>query len=129
VSREALGPAALIAHAHELLALAESHGADQAGAGGLAYQAADLSIKALLVAVDGADMWAHEARRARVEALVGVAADDQAFLHRVRQLDFYGDASFGGPLELPSAEERVRALAIARRIVDAIDENRASVSS
>jgi HEPN domain-containing protein len=116
----------LIAQAHELLTLAESLGARQAGAGGLAYQAADLSIKVLLSAIDGADIWAHDVRRARVEALLGIARDDQAFLHHVRQLDFYGDATFGGRAELPSADARGRAIAIARRIVDTVDAHRRS---
>jgi hypothetical protein len=48
-----VGPADLIIQAHELLTLAESVGAKRAGAGGLAYQAADLSIKALLIGIDG----------------------------------------------------------------------------
>jgi HEPN domain-containing protein len=121
MDKRAVGSGDLIDHAHRLLALAESLGAAQAGAAGLGYQAADLSIKALLIGIDGDDIWSHEARRARVEALLGVAAVDQAFLHRVRQLDFYADVTFGGPLALPSADERAQALTIARRIVDAVD--------
>jgi hypothetical protein len=119
-----VGPDELITQAHELLTLAESLGAEQAGAGGLAYQAADLAIKVLLLGIEGADIWSHEAHRARIEAMLGIAADDQAFLHGVRQLDFYGDATFGGTPELPSTAERRRAISVARRVVDAVDAHR-----
>ena len=128
MNQRVLGADALIAHARALLTLAESLGEDQPGTGGLAYQAADLSIKVLLIAVEGADTWSHEARRARVKELLGIAADDQAFLHRVRQLDFYADATFGGKLELPSVQERGRSITIARAIVDAVEAHRARAS-
>jgi hypothetical protein len=91
------------------------------GAAGLAYQAADLATKVLLVKVDGADIWAHAAREERVAELLPVSATDLRFLHKIRQLDFYADPSAGSPFAVPTAEQVQRAITIARDVVNAVD--------
>jgi HEPN domain-containing protein len=102
------------------MSLAESIDATQPGAAGLAYQAADLAVKGLLLSVDGNDIWAHGARNVRAGGLLGIDPADLAFLHRARQLDFYGDATSGGALEEPSDEDCRKAVTIAQRVVAAV---------
>jgi HEPN domain-containing protein len=111
----------VIARARSLMALAESVGRGMPGAAGLAYQAADLASKVLLVKTDGADIWSHGDREQRLSELLGIDAADLRFLHETRQLDFYADRRAGGPMELPVPDDCIRAVAIARRVVDAID--------
>ena len=110
---------AVLDRARSMIALAESLGSATPGAAGLAYQAADLACKVLLIMLDGSDIWSHEARRQRLSELLGVDAGDLALLHRTRQLDFYADTAPGAPFELPTAEESQRAIMIARRVIDA----------
>ena len=92
------------------------------GAAGLAYQAANLAMRALLVEVDGTDIWQYEKKNERVAELLDIPASDIALIHHVRQLDFYGDTGFGGETALPTAEECDRALKLARRVIDAVVE-------
>jgi HEPN domain-containing protein len=111
--------------ARALLALAEQ-ASGAPGTAGLAYQAANMALMVLLVETDGSDPWAHAEHARRASELTVVPADDLLWLHRTRQLDFYGNATYGAPLELPSAEDRARALAIAREVVRRVDELRSS---
>jgi len=123
------GGRAFVDRARAMLALAESVDASAPGAAGLAYQAANLALKILMIEVDGTVPWAHDAWARRGSELTGVAADDLLFIHRVRQLDFYADAAapppgqtgWGAMLEAPSVDDRRRAATIARRLFDAVD--------
>jgi HEPN domain-containing protein len=89
------------------------------GTAGLAYQAANLAVKALLTEVDGGPAWQYGEREERAAELLGIDASQLAFLHHVRQTDFYADTGFGGETALPTPEECHRALKIARQVVDA----------
>jgi hypothetical protein len=91
------------------------------GAAGLAYQASDLATKVLLMKTNGADIWAHAAKEERIAELLPVTARDLRALHKIRQLDFYADASAGAPLAQPTSEEVRRAIGIARDVVNAVD--------
>lgn len=91
------------------------------GAAGLAFQASDLATKVLLMKVDGADIWAHAAKEARIAELLPVTQRDLRFLHKVRQLDFYADESAGAPFAQPTIDEIRRAVTIARDVVNAVD--------
>jgi HEPN domain-containing protein len=110
----------VLERARSMMRAAEAMGAAP-GAAGLAYQAADLATKVLLVKTDGADIWAHAAREERVAALLPVSAAELRTLHKVRQLDFYADASAGSPFELPTQPQLLRAIEIARQVVDAVE--------
>jgi hypothetical protein len=103
------------------MALAQSVDAATPGAAGLAYQAANLAIKAVLLAADGADVWLRGDRHRRVSELLGSAAADVDFLHRVRQLDFYADAARGEDVTLPSPEDCRGAVVIAGEVLRAAD--------
>jgi hypothetical protein len=116
-------PDEVIAHARSLMALAESVEPGVPGAAGLAYQAADLASKVLLIKIDGSDIWSHSDRERRLSVLLGIDAADLRFLHETRQLDFYADRGFAsrGPMQLPTPDEGIRAVEIAHRVIDAID--------
>jgi HEPN domain-containing protein len=103
-----------------MIALAEALDPAAPGVAGLAYQAANLAIKVLLVQVDGSDTWLHAARNQRAGELLAIDADDLSLLHHTRQLDFYTDTTFGGEPALPEPGDCQRALAIARLVVDAV---------
>ena len=114
----------LMARARAMMTLAESVDGASPGAAGLAYQAADLAVKVLIVELDGADPWAHEVRNRRASELLGVAEEDLMFMFRVRLLDFYAGgtldtdhATWGGTLEAPSSDDCRRAVSIAGRVV------------
>ncbi len=114
----------LMERARAILTLAESVDGASPGAAGLAYQAADLTVKVLITEVDGADPWAHDVRNQRASELLGVAVEDLMFIFRVRLLDFYAAgttetnyATWGGTLETPSADDCRRAVSIAGRVV------------
>lgn len=93
-----------------------------AGRAGTAYQAANLAVKALLAEVDGGTPWQYGERETRAGELLGIDASELAFLHHVRQMDFYADTGFGGGTALPTAEECDRALKLARQVVDAVTQ-------
>lgn len=109
--------------ARSLMAVAESIEPGKPGAAGIAYQAADLASKVLLVKIDGADIWSHSDREQRLSELLQIDAADLRFLHETRQLDFYADRGFAsrGPMELPALDDCIRAVTIARRAVDAVE--------
>ncbi len=114
-----------------MMALAESVDPAHPGAVGLAYQAAELSVHILLMMTDGTDPWDDDARYRRAVEILGISPEehDLAFMHTVRLRDFYANAAWvktdagaawGPPVEVPDAEDCHRVVAMARRIVDAV---------
>ncbi len=111
-----------------MMALAESVEATTPGAAGLAYQAAELAVKAVLIELDGSDPWSDEQRYQRAYELLGIDPADLRFMHTVRLRDFYahatrmttdsGAVAYGLPLELPSEGDAQRCVQLARRVVD-----------
>jgi hypothetical protein len=78
--------------------------------------------------VDGRDPWDDDVRYRRAQELLGFEPDELHSLHRVRLQDFYANAAWvaddtgrawGPPLEVPSPEDCVAGVALARRVVDA----------
>jgi HEPN domain-containing protein len=114
-----------------MMALAESVDPATPGAAGLAYQAAELAVHAMLIMIDGIDPWDDAKRYERMREVLGVDREhhDMAFMHAVRLRDFYANArrlttefgpAFGPPLEVPNAEDCRRCIVMARRIVDSV---------
>jgi len=112
-----------------MMALAESVDAAVPGAAGLAYQAAELAVHVMLMEIDGSDPWDDRTRYRRASELLGIAEGDFAFLHQVRMQDFYANAAhvqteagraWGPPLEVPAADDCLRCVLTARRVVDAV---------
>ncbi|MHB8515857.1 MAG: hypothetical protein ACYC9X_12185 [Dehalococcoidia bacterium] len=86
---------------------------DAPGATGLAFQAADLAMKALTIAIDGSDAGSHQARMRRARQLVEADPSALELLWETRQRDFYGDAMVGGDVQLPGDAQVREALAVA----------------
>lgn len=112
-----------------MLALAESMDAVTPGAAGLAYQAAELAVHVMMMELDGSNPWEDDRRYRRASELLSISEDEFAFIHQVRQRDFYANASFiitehgrawGPPLEIPSDDDCRRCVLTALRIVDAV---------
>lgn len=93
---------------------------DAPGAAGLAFQAADLAMKALTIAIDGSDAGSHHARMQRARELLEADPAALRLLWETRQRDFYGDASAGDEMRLPSEEQVREALSVAARLIDRI---------
>ncbi|MEX2225419.1 MAG: HEPN domain-containing protein [Dehalococcoidia bacterium] len=121
----------VIERTRPMMELAESVDPKTPGAAGLAYQAAELAVHILLMEIDGTDPWDDEKRYRRMREVLGVDEEqhDLAFMHKVRLRDFYANATrittdygpaFGPPLEVPDADDCRRCVAMARRIVDAV---------
>jgi HEPN domain-containing protein len=122
-------PMEVLARAAPMLALAESVEPSTPGAAGLAYQAAELALHALLIMVDGSDPWSDDLRYRRAHELLGVDPLELHFMHTVRLRDFYANAArvdlasgvpaYGPPLEVPSADDCARVVVLSRGVVEA----------
>ena len=78
---------------------------DLAGVAGLAYQAFESATMALIKVKNGMDQKSHLGRRKRAKELLEEFRDKIDFLWEIRNVDFYGNVSFGAESRDVSEEE------------------------
>jgi len=110
--------------AKDLLRSAEtlSEGGDLAGSGGLAYQAFESAVMAVIKFKGGKDYPDHIKRRKKAEELLKVSEEAAKKLWEVRNVDFYGNEKIGEEARELEKEEIKNSLAEVRKVIRKIEE-------